>query len=174
MLTSEDKQLLQECLKGNQNAQARLYRQYVQAMFNLVVRMMPTRAEAEDVVQEVFVKVFQKLDSFKGEATLGAWIKRITINTALGHLRKKGKINIVELEIQQEYIGEIREEPSSYDMKQIHHAIKQLPDGCRIIFNLYLLEGYRHAEIAQLLGVSESTSKTQYHRAKVLLRELLK
>jgi len=174
MLTSEDKQLLQECLKGNQNAQARLYRQYVQAMFNLVVRMMPTRAEAEDVVQEVFVKVFQKLDTFKGEATLGAWIKRIAINTALGHLRKKGKINIVELETQREYIEEKKEEHSNYDMKHVHHAIKQLPDGCRVIFNLYLLEGYRHAEIAQLLEVSESTSKTQYHRAKVLLRKLLK
>lgn len=174
MLTSEDKQLLQECLKGNQNAQARLYRQYVQAMFNLVVRMVPTRVEAEDIIQEVFVKVFQKLDTFKGEATLGAWIKRIAINTALGHLRKKGKINIVELETQREYIEEVQEEPTNYDMKRIHHAIKQLPDGCRVIFNLYLLEGYRHQEIAQLLGVSESTSKTQYHRAKVLLRKILK
>ncbi|MEM8525056.1 MAG: RNA polymerase sigma factor [Bacteroidota bacterium] len=174
MLTSEDKLLLQACLKGNQNAQTRLYRQYVQAMFNLVVRMVPNRMEAEDVVQEVFVKVFQKLETFKGEATLGAWIKRIAINTALGHLRKKGKINIVELETQQEPIEEVENNDTHYDMKRIHHAIKQLPDGCRVIFNLYLLEGYRHQEIAQLLGVSESTSKTQYHRAKVLLRKLLK
>ena len=136
MLTSEDKQLLQECLKGNQNAQARLYRQYVQAMFNLVVRMVPTRVEAEDIVQEVFVKVFQKLNTFKGEATLGAWIKRIASNTALGHLRKKGNINIVELETQREYIEEAQENDTNYDMKRIHHAIKQLPDGCRVIFNL--------------------------------------
>jgi len=174
MLTSEDKLLLQECLKGKQNAQARLYRQYVQAMFNLVVRMVSSRTDAEDIVQEVFVKVFQKLNTFKGEATLGAWIKRIAINTALIHLRKKGKINIVELETRQELIEEVSEEPVNYDMHRIHRAIKQLPDGCRVIFNLYLLEGYRHQEIAQLLNISESTSKTQYHRAKVLLRKLLK
>ncbi|MEL6718014.1 MAG: sigma factor [Bacteroidota bacterium] len=90
MLTSEDKLLLQKCLKGDSEAQACLYRQYVQAMFNVIVRIVPTRMDAEDIVQEVFVKVFQKLDTFKGEATLGAWIKRIAINAGSGDSKYSG------------------------------------------------------------------------------------
>lgn len=171
MLTKEEKKLMQKCLQGNAKAQEQLYRTYVQAMYNLVIRMLQSTADAEDVLQESFVKVFQKLHTFKGASTIGAWIKRITINTTLMHLRTKGKMNFIEWKEQD--LAEETEEELTYDMRHIHQAIKQLPDGCRVIFNLYLLEGYQHQEIADLLNVSISTSKSQYRRAKFLLREKL-
>lgn len=173
MLSQEEQTLLQKCLQGDHRAQAQLYRQYVQAMYNLVIRMCPIKSDAEDILQDVFVKVFQKLNTFKGDATLGAWIKRITINTTLMHLRKGGQINVIDLERVPE-IADRRDVKEDFDMKRVHHAIKQLPAGCRVIFSLYLLEGYPHHEIAEILNISLSTSKTQYRRAKTLLRELLK
>jgi len=121
------------------------------------------------------MKVFEELGGFRGKSTLGAWIKRITINTCLNHLRIADRLKMDELNERQLLIPEAESSaPKDIDMSKIHEAIKTLPDGSRTVLNLYLLEGYRHTEIAAILGISESTSKTQYRRGRILLQEKLK
>lgn len=171
----EDQQLIRRCCEGDTRAQRQLYNLYVQAMYNRVVRMVSDRHLAEDIVQEVFLKVFRYLPSYKGESTLGAWIKSIAVNTAIEHLRRHRKIQYVEdipeLPMQ---TADAADTAPRLEMAVIHEAIKQLPSGSRVVLSLYLLEGYQHQEIAQILDISESTSKTQYRRGKQLLQQLLK
>jgi RNA polymerase sigma-70 factor (ECF subfamily) len=172
---AEERTLIKGCLKGNRQAQLRLYNKYVQAMYNIVIRMHPNPMDAEDILQDSFVKVFKNLSSFSGEATLGAWIKRIVINTCLNFLRKNKRLSFIQMETTADYPEETEEEKkASVDMATIHHAVKKLPEGCRVIFSLHLLEGYQHKEIAKILDITESTSKSQYHRARRLLRKELK
>lgn len=143
-------------------------------MYNTAIRIVANRADAEDVIQESFVQVFRNLHSFHGDASLGSWIKRITINSAISHIRKHRKFRLVDVD--DNFDWPEPEEEAVYapvDMESVHHAIKQLPDGGREILSLYLLEGYQHKEIAQILNITESTSKTQYRRAKGQLQQLL-
>jgi len=170
-----DQTLVEQCLAGDQQAQYDLYQKYIQAMYNVVVRMVNHSEDAEDVIQEVFVKVFKNLHTFQGESTLGAWIKRITVNTTLNFIRKENRNKEVDL-AEGTDIPEIIEEidTARYSMAQIHHAIKQLPERCRVVLSLYLIEGYQHQEIAEILGITASTSKTQYRRGRQLLQEMLK
>lgn len=169
-ITEQD--LVQQSLAGQEEAQRALYGRYVGAMFHTVLRLVSNRQDAEDLTQEVFVKVFQRLDSFRGESALGAWIKRIAVNAALNHLRTADRLRMVAYEGQQPATDEaVDEEDWAHDIRRIHETIKTLPDGCRTVFCLHLLEGYRHQDVAQMLGITESTSKTQYMRAKRLLRE---
>lgn len=174
-LDQEEASLVQQSLRGHSGSQRMLYQKYVKAMFHTVIRMVPNKMDAEDIVQESFVKVFQNLHTFKGEATLGAWIKRITINNALNHIRKNKRISISDLSEQPDIpVPEADQPILPIDLKHIHKAIKTLPDGCRVVFNLRMLEGYQHKEIAEIMGITESTSKTQYRRAKQLLQQALK
>lgn len=130
---------------------------------------------AEDILQEVFIKVFRYLPTFKGESTIGAWIKSIAVNTAIEHLRRNQKVQYVD-EIPEQQMQPVQNTNNKppLEMAAIHEAIKQLPAGSRVVLSLYLLEGYQHQEIAQILDISVSTSKTQYRRGKLLLQELLK
>jgi len=170
--TLEEQHLVKQCIKGDSRAQMRLYRKYVKAMYNIIARMVSKPMDAEDVTQDLFVKVFKNLKKFNGESSLGAWIKRIAINSALNHIRKNKKMQWVDFEGQTEFYESTnimgQDKPATWDMKTIHFAIKELPEGCRVVFNLYL------KEIAQLLEITESTSKTQYRRAKQLLQARLK
>jgi RNA polymerase sigma-70 factor (ECF subfamily) len=163
--------LVEECKKGSRKAQFRLYNQYSKAMFNLAYRMMNNREDAEDMLQETFIDCFRNLDAFRFDSTIGTWLKRILINKCINQLRKK-KVNLILCE---NVPSEIPEEDTiiQYDTARIFKGIEQLPDGYRIVLTLYLLEGYDHTEIAQILGITESTSKSQYLRAKNKLRELL-
>lgn len=172
----EEQELVRRCLRRDDRAQMRLYRKYVQAMYNTVVRMVANKMDAEDIIQEVFVKVFQKLSEFRGESTLGAWIKRITVNTTLNFIRQRKEIKFMENEEwdRSDLLQEEKKIDPEFSMKQVHHAIKKLPDGCRVVLNLYLLEGYQHQEIASILKITESTSKTQYRRGKQLLAKRLR
>ena len=172
---AEDQILVEQCLNGQQQAQQDLYQKYVQAMYNVAVRMVNHSEDAEDIIQEVFVKVFRNLHTFQGESTLGAWIKRITVNTTLNFIRKEKRNKEVDL-AEGTDIPEIIEEidAAKYSMAQIHHAIKQLPERCRVVLSLFLIEGYQHQEIAAILGITVSTSKTQYRRGRQLLQEILK
>ena len=172
--TLEEKALISRAVKGGQQAQFAIYKKYVGAMFHTVIRMVGNREDAEDVTQEVFAKVFQRLDSFRGDSTLGAWIKRVAVNTSLNFMRQKKKVFFEEINDQIIAVDEIEIDETAWasDIRSIHEAIKQLPDGCRMVFNLYILEGYKHAEVAVLLGITESTSKTQYKRAKRLIKGL--
>lgn len=173
-LAPEEKNLVQRSIRGDSKAQQRIYRKYVQAMYNTVIRMVPAKMDAEDIVQESFVKVFRNLPHFKGDATLGAWIKRITINTTLNFIRKNQKMTFSELDTNQNWVAEEEKKALALSPKVIHQAIKQLPEGTRVVFTLHLLEGYQHKEIAQILNISESTSKSQYQRARRLLQKKLK
>ena len=168
-----DLPLIEECKKGNSIAQFRLYNQYSKAMFNLAYRMTGSREDAEDLLQEAFVECFRNLDSFRFESTFGAWLKSIVINRSINHLRKK-KINLELFDNIPDVPEESDENEPRYDPQTITKCIEELPDGYRIILTLYLLEGYDHSEISQITGITESTSKSQYSRAKEKLRQMLK
>jgi len=163
--------LIEECRKGSRKAQFRLYNQYSKAMYNLAHRILNNREDAEDILQESFVECFRSIDSFRFESTFGAWLKKITVNKCINFIKKK-KIDLVFPETLPSTISE-EEDEVSYDTGKIIKGIELLPDGYRIILTLYLLEGYDHAEISQILGISESTSKSQYSRAKEKLRNIL-
>jgi RNA polymerase sigma factor (sigma-70 family) len=165
--------LIEECRKGSSRAQYLLYNQYSKAMFNLAYRMTNNREDAEDILQETFVDCFRNISSFRFESTFGAWLKTILINRSINHLKKK-KITLVLQENLPETVPDETEEEIIFDTTRVFNAIETLPDGYRIILTLYLLEGYDHTEIAQILGISESTSKSQYSRAKDKLRKILK
>ena len=137
--------------------------------------MMNNREEAEDMLQEAFAETFQKLNTFRHESTFGAWIKRIVVNKCINQLKKKQ----VELELEEKIHDHLEEEEYvdfeniKLNVKTVYNAMGKLPAGYRIVFSLYILEGYDHQEIAQILGISVSTSKTQYYRAKLKIKEQL-
>jgi len=163
--------LIEECRKGSSRAQFLLYNQYSKAMYNIAYRMLNNREDAEDMLQETFVDCFRNLNSFRFESTFGAWLKRILINKCINHLQKKK----IDLMLTDELPNKAYEEDDEtvYDISGIIKGIEMLPDGYRVILTLYLLEGYDHTEISQILGISESTSKSQYSRAKEKLRSQL-
>lgn len=163
--------LIEECREGKSKAQFRLYNQYSKAMYNLAYRILNNREDAEDMLQEAFVECFRNIGSFRFESTFGAWLKKIVVNKCINQLRKR-KIDLTLCETLPVIIYE-EEEEITYDTGKIFKGIEMLPDGYRIILTLYLLEGYDHTEISQILGISESTSKSQYSRAKEKLRNIL-
>jgi len=163
--------LIEECRKGNSNAQFRLYNQYSKAMYNLAYRILNNREDAEDILQESFVECFRNIDSFRFESTFGAWLKKIIVNKCINYIKKK-KIDLTLCETLPPTIYDVEEEVI-YETEKIFKSIEMLPDGYRVILTLYLLEGYDHTEISQILGISESTSKSQYSRAKEKLRNIL-
>jgi len=163
--------LIEECKKGNRKSQFRLYNQYCKAMYNLAYRILNCREDAEDILQETFIDCFRNIDSFRFESTFGAWLKRILVNKCINQIRKK-KIDLLLVD-NLPVVSYEEETEVTYDTEKIFKGIEMLPDGYRIILTLYLLEGYDHSEISQILGISESTSKSQYSRAKEKLRNLL-
>lgn len=164
--------LIEECKEGISSAQFRLYNQYSRAMYNLAFRMMNNREDAEDMLQETFIECFRSLDSFRYESTFGAWLKSILINRCINQIRKR-KVELV-FDDKLPVVAEEEDQEQEYDTKKIFEAIEKLPDGYRIILTLYLLEGYDHSEIAGIMGITESTSKSQYSRAREKLRTMLK
>ena len=162
--------------KGDQKAQFELYRLYNAAMYNTSLRIVGDSDDAEDVMQEAFLKAFMKLDSYRGEVSFGAWLKRIVINKALDFLRlKKERISLEDAgEVSKLLIEEDDTAEKEYQAEAIKKAIYKLPEGYRIVLSLFLLEGYDHEEISGILNISNATSRTQYHRAKKKLLELLK
>jgi RNA polymerase sigma factor (sigma-70 family) len=169
------REIIELSKEGNPKAQFQLYKLYSKAMFNICRRMLNNREEAEDLLQESFTDAFMKLGTFRYESSFGAWIKRIVINKCINSIQKK-KVDLVLFEQQVE--AQDHEETIDYsriemDVRKIHHAMEELPDGYRVIFSLYALEGYDHAEISHILGISESTSKSQYLRAKQKIRDII-
>lgn len=141
-------------------------------MFNLCVRMLGNIHDAEDALQIAFTYVFLKLKNYRYEASLGSWIKKIVLNTCLNQIKRK-KISWIDVEqIEIEERDENQEE-TNFNFKTIENCLLKLPDGYRVVLNLYLFEGYDHSEISQILGITESTSKSQYSRAKSKLKDLI-
>jgi len=174
--TPKHQHLIEACGRGDQKAQFEVYRLYHVAMYNTSLRIVGDPDDAEDVMQEAFLKAFEKLKTYRGEVSFGAWLKRIVVNKALDFLRlKKEQISLDE-------VGEIEEVPDdpsevmevAYRADTIKRAIYALPEGYRIVLSLILLEGYDHEEVSGILNISNATSRTQYHRAKKKLLELLR
>lgn len=166
--------LVELCKKGEREAQYELYGLYVDAMFNIGMRMLQNKTDAEDLVQESFIDAFRNLNGFRHDSTFGAWLKRIVINKCINHLAKK-KVPTTSLEDHSYHLSEPTiESDEKHDIQKVKKAIAQLKPGYREIINLYLVEGYDHREISEILNISEGTSKSQYHRAKKRILEILK
>lgn len=166
--------IVEKCKQGERQAQFELYRLYSRAMYNICLRMVHNDMDAEDLLQRSFMDVFQNLNSFKYQSSVGAWIKRIVVNNCINHL-KKNRLHLEELKTH--HGDQAEEEPEMidhpYSVDQVKTAISQLPDGYRVVFSLYQMEGYDHKEIAEILDISEATSKSQYSRARKKLKEVL-
>ena len=176
VITDIHKPIIAKAAKGNAKAQRKLYELYAKAMFNICYRMMNSIEDAEDMLQEVFCDAFRRLDSFRFDSTFGAWIKRITINRCINELkRRKLELDLNE-EITPDHVDEETDDINDIELKVEHikHAMGMLPDGYRVIFLLYMLEGYDHQEIADIMKITVSTSKSQLARAKKKLTEILK
>lgn len=135
---------------------------------------MNNRQEAEDMLQESFTEAFRSLASFRFDSAFGAWLKRITINKCINALKRR-KAELVPVEKLPEYPdeGDVQEDLPGLTVRQVQQAMEQLPEGYRVVFSLYLLEGYDHGEIGQIMGISEATSKSQYSRARQRMKEIL-
>lgn len=159
---------------GDREAHFRLYKLYSRAMYNVGYRIIGNEEDAEDVLQEAFVSAFKNLESYRGDATFGAWLKRIVVNKSINVIKKR-KENVLAQE--EEFDVPAEEAEADYrpelSVDKVRKCIEMLPDGYRSVLSLYLLEGYDHEEIAGILGITESTSKSQLNRAKGKLRELL-
>lgn len=166
-------EIIERCKKGEVKAQFLLYKQYSGAMYNIAVRLLNNKMDAEDVLQESFITAFEKLTALTNQNSFGSWFRRIVINNCISFIRKKMVFDDIHDEIREEQTDE-EEFYSAVDPALIHESIKRLPAGSRTILVLRALEGYRHKEIAQMLGISESTSKSQYSRALTLLNRQLK
>jgi len=168
------KELVEKSKLGDRNSQYKLYELYADAMYNVGLRMVRIKEDAEDVVQDSFVDAFKNLSSFRYESTFGSWLKRIVVNKSINHLKLK-KITVVPIENEMYRIKEeTNEEAPAMDIKKIINGIQLLPSGYQQIINLYLIEGYDHVEISEILEITTSTSKSQYHRAKKKLIEIVK
>ncbi len=164
--------LLHQAQMGDTSAMQLLYQQYSKAMFNICIRMTGNHADAEDVLQEAFVQAFTNLRQLNNVQAFGGWLKRIVVNACIKHSKKNVYWQEWEDETHEMLLA--NEEEAWWlqiDMALVHQQIKALPNGCRQVFNLFVLENYSHKDIAGLLGISEGTSKSQYHRAKQLLKQ---
>lgn len=165
--------LVDECRQGSRKAQFEIYKLYAKAMYNVALRIVNYEEEAEDVLQEAFLDAFTRMDSFRAETTFGLWLKQIVINKSINCLRKRKVefVNIEVVDVAEEISAD--EEEVRWRVEELKVAIAELPDKYRVVLSLYLFEGYDHEEIAHILKISESTSRTQYMRAKIKLNDLL-
>ncbi|QHL88774.1 sigma-70 family RNA polymerase sigma factor [Nibribacter ruber] len=173
--TDVNAHIVTRCKAGDRKAQYELYKLYSKAMFNVSMRITNDYTEAEDVLQESFLSAFKELGTFKGDSTFGSWLKRIVINKSITKVRSR-RLQVVPMEDYMEVADEgpeLDEEEMQYKVESIRRAIQKLPDGYRVVLSLYLLEGYDHGEIADILSISEATSKSQYSRARKKLLGLM-
>ncbi|MGC4104495.1 RNA polymerase sigma factor [Ferruginibacter sp.] len=166
----QDIELVRECMRNNRAAQKQLYQQYAEVMLGVCYRYTKAMTDAEDVLQEGFIRVFKNLHQYKAEGELGAWIRRIMVTTALNFLKRNAKYQ------QDLAFDKIEMHPVAADnpeillnTKELASLIQQLPTGYQTIFNLHAVEGYSHVEIGALLGITDGTSRSQYARARALM-----
>jgi len=165
-------EIIKGCQKGDRKSQYQLYKQYSSGMMAVAMRYSKSTQEAEDILQEGFIKVFQHIKNFRQDSSIGYWIKRIIVNTALNHQRNKLYLYpMVDVDDLKEGLGAVSIE--NLAMEELMEMVQTLPTGCQVIFNLYAVEGYQHKEIAKMLSISEGTSKSQYARAGKLLMEYI-
>ncbi len=167
------RELISACIKGNRKAQCQLYDRHAARLMAISMRYAKSKGEAEDILQESFIKIFNAIPKLRDFSNLEAWMKKILINTALNHNRSKlYMLPMVDIN----YLKKGYDESvafSGFRLEELLQMIQKLPVGCRLIFNLYAIDGYSHKEIAEKLSISEGTSKSQYARAKMLLQKQL-
>ncbi|MGB3183369.1 MAG: RNA polymerase sigma factor [Cyclobacteriaceae bacterium] len=170
----QDKDLVRACQRNDRKAQKELYNRYKSPLMGLCLRYAASREEAEDMYQESFIKIFKNIDSLQKAESLNSWLRQTVVRTAINYYHRNKKYNwqedTADLEIGNEDYNILLE---SIDNDMLLSMINQLPDGYRTVFNLHVVDGYTHPEIAKLLGVNESTSRTQLHKAKARLKEQL-
>jgi len=166
-------ELIEGCQKGKRASQQRLYDHFCKKMMVLCLRYSKSTAEAEDILQEGFIKVFRGIGGFRKDAKLETWITRIMVNTALNHHRKKLYL-FPMVDIETTNLADEGVDLGGLQLSELLVMIQSLPQGCQIIFNMFAIEGLSHREIAENLGISEGTSKSQYARARMLLQEKIK
>jgi RNA polymerase sigma-70 factor (ECF subfamily) len=174
-----DLELAQRCRRGDSAAFEELYRAHAGRLYNLVYRMAGSQAEAEDLLQDVFLQAHRKLGSFRGDSSLGTWLYRLAVNQCLDFLRGRQArmsrtTDSLDDEGAAEPAGAMPAVPTAISRLDLDRAIARLPDGCRAAFILHDVEGFEHNEVARLLGVSEGTSKSQVHKARLKLRAMLR
>lgn len=166
--------LIARCKAGDRDAHYRIYKLYARSMYNVCYRITGREEDAEDALQEAFISAFKNLAHYRADATFGAWLKRIVVNKAINILKKRKHERLPEDE---RWDVTEAEAPDNYKegltIERVKKAIEELPDGYRSVLSLYLLEGYDHQEIADIMGITESTSKTQLSRAKAKLKKKL-
>ncbi|MBR9859206.1 RNA polymerase sigma factor [bacterium] len=169
-------ELIEACKKGDSRAEFELYTRYSKALYNSCLRIVGRAEVAEDLLQDTFVNIFSKIHTYSDQYSFYTWSKRIAINLSINHQNKRSIDYSLDEDVHAYAITDESpdEEGTNHSVEEIHRAMMQLPDGYREIFSLYLIEGYDHGEIAEILGISTSTSKSQYSRAKAKLKELIK
>ncbi len=166
--------LIRGCINGDRRMQEALYNRFSPRMYAVCLRYAGNAEEAEDILQEGFIKIFKKLDTFRSEGSFEGWIRRIFVNTAIEHFRRKRYLQTVSEKEENTIEGKDISVLDKLAAKDILALIKELSPGYRTVFNMYVVEGYTHKEIADMLGISEGTSKSQLSRAKVILQGLVK
>jgi RNA polymerase sigma-70 factor (ECF subfamily) len=169
-----EQELYKQCVSGSRTAQKELFDRFSPRMLGVCYRYTRSMQEAEDVLQDVFIKVFQNLQFFKGDGSLEGWVRKIAINTSLNHLKKNKHISEeLEIDSARKVEGPVDLSIENYDSKLIWQTIENLPDGYRVILNMFAVEGYSHKEIAEQLEIAEGTSRSQFLRAKAHLKKML-
>jgi RNA polymerase sigma-70 factor (ECF subfamily) len=162
-------------MKGDRAAQKRLYELLAPKMFPVCMRYIGDRVQAEDLLQEGFITLFTRLDSYKGEGSFEGWARKIFVTTALMSLRKKDALKMSDdLEAARGIKAETVNQVQNIGYKELMELVMSLPDGFRTVFNLYVIEGYSHKEIGEMLGISEITSRSQLSRARIILQNRIK
>lgn len=166
----EDKLLVEECMRNNRASQKQLYDRFAEVMLGICYRYTKSLADAEDVLQEGFIRAFNNLHQYKGEGELGAWLRRIMVTTALNYLKRNARYQY-DLVFENTALHPVSNDNPEVKLntKELAALIQQLPTGYQTIFNLHAVEGYSHVEIGELLGISDGTSRSQYARARALL-----
>ncbi|PWJ60168.1 RNA polymerase sigma-70 factor (ECF subfamily) [Dyadobacter jejuensis] len=170
---NQDAQLVKALRQGNAKAQRQLYDRYAAVMLGLCTRYVGDGMHAEDIMIEGLMKVFTKIEQYSGEGSLDGWIRRIMVNEALGYLRKNKKSMEENLQQTIDVVAEGYDTDADLEVASLMKLVHELPVGYKTVFNLYAIEGYSHKEIAVMLEISESTSKSQLHRARALLQKQL-
>ena len=172
-----DQKIIEGCIAGKRNAQSQLYDKFSAGMLGVCLRYCRNFEDAEDVLQEGFIKVFRSIHTFRGESFIGSWIKRIMINTAITHNKKLMSTGLTKTEMPDaDFLGEQETEEvviHSVEPEKLLAHIQNLPEGYRTVLNLYVFEGYTHKDIAAMMGISEGTSKSQLARAKAILKNVI-
>jgi len=173
-LKEPEKNIINGCLKGDSNSQKALYERFKVPMFRICLRYAKDRAEAEDMLQDGFIKVFADLHQYKGTGALGGWIRRVMVNVALQQIRKKKNLfSSIEIEQVANNYDTGEDIYATLGAQALIKMVQQLPPGYRTVFNLFVIEGYSHQEIGEQLGISSNTSKSQLSKAKASLRKML-